>query len=85
MVCIMTLTVLFFYPETKGLPIEEAPHVFADHWYALTLPSVQANPELAVLCFSTVLEYLPVQAKCWGMSKHQYRCAVSARVHDAVI
>ena len=32
MVGIMTLTVLFFYPETKGLPIEEAPHVFADHW-----------------------------------------------------
>ena len=32
MVCIMTLTVLFFYPETKGLPIEECPHVFADHW-----------------------------------------------------
>ena len=34
MVGIMTLTVLFFYPETKGLPIEEAPHVFADHWCA---------------------------------------------------
>lgn len=32
MVGIMTLVVLFFYPETKGLPIEEAPHVFADHW-----------------------------------------------------
>ena len=34
MVGIMTLTVFFFYPETKGLPIEEAPHVFADHWCA---------------------------------------------------
>lgn len=43
MVGIMTLTVLFFYPETKGLPIEEAPHVFADHWcVAPTILSV--NP-----------------------------------------
>lgn len=33
MVLIMTIVVAAFYPETKGLPIEEAPHVFADHWF----------------------------------------------------
>ena len=35
MVLIMTVVVAAFYPETKGLPIEETPHVFADHWYAI--------------------------------------------------
>jgi hypothetical protein len=34
MVVVMTITVAALYPETKGLPIEEAPHVFADHWCA---------------------------------------------------
>lgn len=34
MVAIMTVTVYLLYPETKSLPIEEAPHVFANHWCA---------------------------------------------------
>lgn len=40
MVLIMTTVVAFFYPETKGFPIEEAPHVFADHWCACLLSNL---------------------------------------------
>ena len=36
MVAVMTAVVYLLYPETKGLPIEEAPHVFANHWWGLT-------------------------------------------------
>ena len=46
MVLVMTIVVALFYPETKGLPIEEAPHVFADHWYALQ--PFLLNPQLIV-------------------------------------
>ena len=38
MVVAMTVVVYLFYPETKGLPIEEAPHVFATHWCACLGP-----------------------------------------------
>lgn len=27
------ITVYFFYPETKGLPLEDAPNVFKHHWF----------------------------------------------------
>ena len=33
MVVLATVTVYFFYPETKGLSMEDAPNVFKDHWY----------------------------------------------------
>ena len=32
MCIIMTVTVYLFYPETKGLGIEETPEVFKRHW-----------------------------------------------------
>lgn len=32
MCVIMTITVYLFYPETKGLGIEETPNVFKKHW-----------------------------------------------------
>ncbi|XP_023543766.1 sugar carrier protein C-like [Cucurbita pepo subsp. pepo] len=32
-VCVMTLFVYFFLPETKGIPIEEMPKVWKSHWY----------------------------------------------------
>ena len=35
MCIIMTVTVYLFYPETKGLGIEETPEVFKRHWWAL--------------------------------------------------
>jgi hypothetical protein len=46
MVAVMTVVVYLFYPETKGLPIEEAPHVFATHWCApvLALPNCIWSP-----------------------------------------
>ena len=34
MCVIMTITVYLFYPETKGLGIEETPNVFKKHWCA---------------------------------------------------
>lgn len=34
MCVIMTVTVYLFYPETKGLGIEETPNVFRKHWCA---------------------------------------------------
>ena len=33
MVVLATITVYFFYPETKGLAMEDAPNVFKDHWF----------------------------------------------------
>ena len=33
MVVIATITVYFFYPETKGLAMEDAPNVFKEHWF----------------------------------------------------
>ncbi len=36
MCVLMTITVYGFYPETKGLGIEETPLVFQKHWCALT-------------------------------------------------
>ena len=33
MCVIMTITVYLFYPETKGLGIEETPNVFKRHWW----------------------------------------------------
>ncbi|CAM6103623.1 unnamed protein product [Calypogeia fissa] len=32
-IIIMTLFVIFFLPETKGIPIEEMQHVWGRHWY----------------------------------------------------
>jgi hypothetical protein len=34
MCVLMTITVYGFYPETKGLGIEETPQVFQKHWCA---------------------------------------------------
>ena len=38
MCVLMTLTVLGFYPETKGLGIEETPAIFQKHWCACHSP-----------------------------------------------
>ena len=35
MCVIMTATVYGFYPETKGLGIEETPAIFRKHWWVL--------------------------------------------------
>ena len=32
-VFLMTLSVYLFFPETKGVPIEDCPYVFKHHWY----------------------------------------------------
>ena len=32
-VFLMTLSVYLFFPETKGVPIEDCPYVFKKHWY----------------------------------------------------
>lgn len=32
-VLLMTLSVYLFFPETKGVPIEDCPYVFKHHWY----------------------------------------------------
>ena len=32
-VFLMTLSVYLFFPETKGIPIEDCPYVFKHHWY----------------------------------------------------
>ena len=37
MCVIMTVTVYGFYPETKGLGIEETPAIFKKHWWAVCL------------------------------------------------
>ena len=39
MCVIMTATVYGFYPETKGLGIEETPAIFKKHWWVQALNS----------------------------------------------
>ena len=76
MVGIMTLTVLFFYPETKGLPIEEAPHVFADHW--CVAPSIlSVNPTAPIIThWVMLLKLMRSERSYWGLCEEhmQLQC-----------
>lgn len=46
MCVLMTITVYGFYPETKGLGIEETPQVFQKHWCAAAACYVEPSDVL---------------------------------------
>lgn len=33
-IAIATVTVILFYPETKGVPLDQVGSLFSSHWYA---------------------------------------------------
>ena len=74
MCVIMTITVYLFYPETKGLGIEETPNVFKKHWCA-QLQSCSMCLKLGCTQWQVPFEHLPLLDE---RSKHQ---APALRMH----
>ena len=72
MCVIMTITVYGFYPETKGLGIEETPGIFKKHWWGC-LACMPQQPRkyqwCPLACCSSVNSTMPVAVAGKQISK----------------